>query len=147
MSPILLVEDTEDDVFFLKRAFKKAGIEIPIQVAANGKIALEILEKAAAGPTAGLPPLILLDLKLPEIGGLAVLKWVRSQPQLAMVPVIVLTSSREIKDIQEAYALGANSYKVKPSSADELVSFAVALKGYWLEHDVASSSPRRATIP
>lgn len=138
--PILIVEDTPDDVFFLQRAFKKAEIGAPIKVAEDGKRAIELLEQLIGGaetPDNLMPCLILLDLKLPHFHGLEVLAWIRKRTEFAALPVIVLTSSREERDIKEAYSRGANSFKVKPSDAAELAAFALAVKLYWLEHDEA----------
>lgn len=142
MKPILLVEDTPDDVLFMQRAFRKAGILHPMQTVADGREALDYLQgKGAFQDRAQFPPpcLILLDLKLPRVSGLDVLRHIRCEQKLT-VPVIVLTSSREDCDVQQAYALGANSYKVKPSDAGELSSFVAALKQFWLSHDQSCAS-------
>jgi CheY-like chemotaxis protein len=132
---ILLVEDEENDVFFLKYAFKEVGILNPLKVAQDGKIAMDYL--SANGEYADrerfpLPGLILLDLKLPRVMGLEVLKWIREQPELKTLIVIVLTSSRLEPDIEKAYQLGANAYLVKPSSPPELRALATGLKEFWL---------------
>jgi CheY-like chemotaxis protein len=139
---ILLVEDNEDDVLFLRRAFKQAGIPNPLQVVPDGRQAIDYL--AGVAPYASradypLPCLVLLDLKLPRVMGLEVLQWVRQQPELEPLPIIVLTSSPEDKDIQRANRLGANSYLVKPSSADKLLELIKALGAYWLQHNTPPS--------
>src|ERR1041385_8668730 len=100
---ILLVEDSSDDVFFMKRAFRLAGIQCPLQAAEDGQQALDYL--SGAGPYADRqtyprPTLMLLDLRLPFVPGFDVLKWTREQRDLACLPVIVLTSSREESDMQ-----------------------------------------------
>jgi len=133
--PILLVEDMSDDVLLLQRAFHRAALDWPIHVVQDGEAAIAYL--AGSGPYADrtrypLPALLLLDLKLPRRSGFEVLAWVRRQPGLHRLPVVVLTSSREPADITRAYDLGANSYLVKPAGADELVDLARTLSHYWL---------------
>jgi CheY-like chemotaxis protein len=134
---ILQVEDSEEDVFFLQFAFKEAGVDALIQVARDGQEAIEYL--SGNGPFADrtkfvLPSLVLLDLKLPRKSGWEVLEWMRRQPVLKKMPVIVLSGSAQPVDIDRAYLLGANSYLVK-SSMDELTEMAKALKHYWLQHN------------
>lgn len=132
---ILLVEDSPDDVFLLQRAFKQAGYTQPIQVAADGQQALDYLDgkKGFADRTKHpLPALVLLDLKLPQIPGLEVLAWIRSQPALATTPVIVLTSSRQESDIETAQRRGANAFVVKPASSDQRLEFVKHLVGFWI---------------
>src|SRR4051812_33558569 len=100
---ILLVEDSEDDVLFMQRALLSAGFKQPLQVAPDGRIALEYLGGAkqfADRKTYPIPSLVLLDLKLPHVLGLDVLKWIRSQPDLQTLPVVVLTSSGERSDLE-----------------------------------------------
>ncbi len=126
---ILLVEDDSNDVLLVKRAFKKAGIENPLKVREDGDSAQEYLEEEK-------PLLILLDLKLPRRSGLEILGWIREQPRLKRIPVIVLTSSMESKDIYKAYELGANSYLVKPFSFNDLKETMEKIKAYWLELNV-----------
>jgi CheY-like chemotaxis protein len=120
---ILQVEDSEDDVFMMKRVLKKAGVENPVRVAWNGQDAVDYLmaaldpERCARHP---LPFLILLDLKLPYRDGFEVLEWIRTQPRLADVMVVMLTGSGEARDRQRALALGARSYLVKPATVDDM---------------------------
>jgi CheY-like chemotaxis protein len=133
---ILLVEDDENDVFFFKRAAKLAGMMNPLHVAEDGRQAIDYLTGAGAYADRTrfpLPSLVLLDLKLPHIMGLDVLKWIRAQPALQTVIVIVFTSSRMAPDIDTAYRLGANSYMVKPSSPGKLQEMLVVIKQYWLD--------------
>jgi len=136
MRPILLVEDNDDDVFFVKRAFQKVGIVHPLEVAPDGKAAIEFLEKftgdmALAGSP--LPAVVLLDLQLPHVRGLDVLKWIRQQKTLRALIVVVHTSSHLDVDISQAYELGANSYLVKTPVAAELSRMIQLIKEYWLE--------------
>lgn len=140
MKSILLIEDSQEDVFFMQRALKKTGVTNPLQVVDDGQKAMEYLEGSgiyADRSVYPLPSLILLDLKIPFVKGLDVLKWIRSRAELAGIIVIVFTSSALDKDIADAYSLGANSYSIKPPSSDKLINFAKALQEYWLLHDRA----------
>jgi DNA-binding response OmpR family regulator len=131
---ILLVEDEEDDVFFLRRAMEKAGMVDSIQVACNGQEAIEYFQgvgKFTNREEFPLPYLVLLDLKLPRVMGLDVLKWIRQQSEMAVI-VIVLSSSKEEADITAAYHLGANAYLVKSSDAKHFVDMAKSIKEFWL---------------
>jgi len=136
---ILLVEDSPDDVFFLQRAFKRAEVKNALQVVKDGQQALGYL--AGVGEYADrekfpLPCLVLLDLKLPYVPGLDVLKWIRSRTELQTLPVIIFTSSSERSDVDRAYRLGANSYLVKPSDAEQLVGLAKSFGDYWLKFNL-----------
>jgi CheY-like chemotaxis protein len=140
--PLLLVEDNEDDAFLMTRSLKAAGIQQPIQLAADGQRAIDYL--AGQGPYGDraefpLPSLVLLDLKLPFKSGHEVLAWMRSRRELAEIVVVVLTSSNQPSDLEEAYRLGANSYVVKPPAAQQLVEFAAALKNYWFVFNCTSA--------
>jgi CheY-like chemotaxis protein len=132
---LLLVEDNEDDVFLMVRALKSAQVDLPLQVVPDGQQALDYLagqrnfKDRAVFP---LPSVIFLDIKMPQVSGLEVLRWLRSQPELRRIVVIVLTSSNQPADVRLAYELGANSYVVKPASFQQLSDFAKAFKLYWL---------------
>lgn len=118
---ILLVEDSEDDLFFFRRLCKKAGIACPLAVATDGQQAVQYLSAALAGRDgAVLPGLIFLDLKLPLRSGFEVLEWIRSQPALARTVVVILSSSAESRDLERAYRLGAQGYLVKYPDATVL---------------------------
>jgi CheY-like chemotaxis protein len=120
---ILLVEDNEDDVFLMQRALKKAGIANPLQVARDGLAAIRYLSgegSFAKRDLYPLPKVIFLDLKLPHLDGFEVLKWIRQQPVLDPVAVVVLSSSGEPRDRQQATELGVRSYLVKPPAVDKL---------------------------
>ncbi len=135
---LLLVEDNEDDVFLMKRALKSARIVNPLLVVEDGQEALDYL--GGAGKFADrdqypLPAVVFLDLKLPFISGHEVLAWIRRQKQLESMVVIVLTSSNEASDLSRCYALGANSYLVKPPTPEQLDDLAKAFKWYWLEYN------------
>jgi len=120
----------------MKHAFKEIGIPNPLQVAKDGREAMNYLNgegKYADREQFPLPCLMLLDLKLPEEMGFEVLKWLRGQPELKTLIVIILTSSRLEFDIDMAYQLGANAYLVKPSSPRELREIAIGIKQFWLD--------------
>ncbi len=132
---ILLVEDNPNDVQLALHAFKKHNLANNIQVARDGAEALDFI--FCMGPHAGRrlengPRIILLDLKLPLVDGLEVLRRVKSDPRTQMIPVIVMTSSREDKDIVESYRLGVNSYIVKPVDFDQFIEATRQLGMYWL---------------
>lgn len=141
---ILLVEDSDDDVQLTMRAFRKAMIKNPLDVVRDGAAALEYLEArtASAGGSANdLPCLILLDLQLPKLSGLDVLRAIRSNPATALVPVVILTSSREEQDLVDGYRLRANSYIRKPVDLGQFQEAVAQLGLYWL---VVNEPPPRA---
>ena len=136
---LALAEDNADDVFFLKRALKTAEIGNPLEILPDGRHALEYLGGAGryADRRAHPPPrLLLLDLKLPLVGGFQVLEWVRARPETRCLPVIILTSSGQYKDVRRAYELGANSYLIKPSGADRMAGQMKAFRQFWLEQNI-----------
>ncbi|MBN2236239.1 MAG: response regulator [Bacteroidales bacterium] len=128
-NPILLVEDNPVDVDLTLRAFKKRNLTNPILIARDGAIALEFIEKWEAGEEA--PVVILLDLKLPKVDGLEVLEALKRHPKYKTIPVVVLTTSSDNKDIEKAYHLGANSYIIKPVNFDKFVEVASQIELYW----------------
>jgi CheY-like chemotaxis protein len=132
---ILLAEDDPNDVLLIQRAFQRNHVANPVQVVRDGEEALAYLSGQA--PFADrerhpLPVLMLMDLKMPRKSGLEVLEWVRQQPGLKRLPIIVLTSSNQSPDINRAYELGANSYLVKPAGFDSLLDLVKNLDMYWL---------------
>jgi CheY-like chemotaxis protein len=123
MKTILVVEDTEDDVFFLKRALKSALIPNPVQVVEDGRKALDYLAGNGAYADRAVYPmpfLVLLDLKLPYVMGLDVLKWIRERREFDPMIVAVLTSSQQDSDLTETTRLGGNFYFVKPPTPEKL---------------------------
>ncbi|HEY6200723.1 MAG TPA: response regulator [Candidatus Binatia bacterium] len=133
---ILIVEDRPADVLLIRRAFMKAQIANPLQVVRDGETAVAYL--AGSGAYADrqahpLPALLLLDLKLPRKSGLEVLMWLRAQPEIRRLPVVVLTSSKETTDVNRAYELGANSYLLKPVTFESLLDMIKTLRLYWIE--------------
>ena len=127
---ILLVEDNPDDVELTLHAFEKQNLVNGIHVARDGAEALDFLFGPATG--GGRPKLILLDLKLPKVDGLEVLRQIKNDPRTKTVPVIVLTSSREERDIVESYNLGVNSYIVKPVDFQQFTAAIEQIGLYWL---------------
>jgi CheY-like chemotaxis protein len=135
--PILVVEDNEDHVFLLRHAFQTAGITDPVQVASTGEEAIDYL--AGTGKYSDwkqflLPSFVLLDLKLPGIGGFDVLKWIRAEPGLKYLRVAMLTSSDLDQEIRQAYELGANSFLTKPVDLNKLVEMMKVLHTHWVLH-------------
>jgi CheY-like chemotaxis protein len=132
---ILLVEDNPDDVELTLRALKKSNILNEVVVARDGVEALDYL--FATGLYAGrdstvMPEIVLLDLKLPKVDGLEVLRQIRTDDRTKLLPVVILTSSKEERDIVESYELGANSYIRKPVDFDQFVESVRQLGLYWL---------------
>lgn len=131
--PILLVEDNPNDEMFALRAFGKHQIQNQVVVARDGQEALDWLLDA----THELPAFVLLDLKLPKIGGLEVLQRLRRDARTRLVPVIILTSSTHGADLRESYGLGANSYVCKSLDIDRFTLEIGALAHYWLNVNTA----------
>ncbi len=129
VSPILLVEDRATDLDLTKRAFKKQRLLNPIQVARDGEEALGYIDRWEEGEP--LPVFILLDLRLPKVSGLEVLRRLKRHSKFAHIPVIILTTSAEDQDIQEAYRLGCNSYIVKPVEFNKFMEVASKIEVYW----------------
>ena len=132
--PVLLVEDSSDDELLILRSLKTANLENEIVVARDGAEALDYLfaSGAYADRAPELPVVVLLDLKLPKIDGLEVLRRMRANERTKLLPVIVLTSSDEDKDLIDSYRLGANSYVQKPVQFGEFSSAVQNLGLYWL---------------
>ena len=132
---ILLVEDNPSDVFIMKRSFRKAKIDVAIHIASDGEQAIAYLSgagKYADREKFPLPAAILLDLKLPRRSGFEVLEWVKNQPPLNRIPVVVLTSSRQSCDINRAYDEGANSYLTKTIDLNETEELGRLIHQYWI---------------
>ncbi len=132
---ILLVEDNPDDEALTLRALRKNKIANEVVVARDGAEAIDYLLGSTADPGRSpnaLPQVVLLDLKLPKLDGLEVLSRVRSNPRTAMLPIVILTSSKEERDLAEAYTRGANSYVRKPVNFQQFVEAVSQLGLYWL---------------
>jgi CheY-like chemotaxis protein len=133
---ILIVEDREDDILLMQRAFKQAALKNPTQYVRTGEDAIAYLtgEGQFSNRTEfPLPVLILLDLKLPGKDGFDVLSWIRQQDGFRDLPVVVLTSSTHIRDVNRAYRLGANSFFVKDLDFQETLILSGLLRDYWLK--------------
>jgi CheY-like chemotaxis protein len=140
-SVILVVEDDSDDLELLRHTFEEVGITNFIEVATDGQEALDYLfsRGSHAGREAIPPQFVLLDLKLPKIGGLEVLRTIKADPCTKSIPVVILASSREERDLTEGYRLGANSYIQKPMDFAQFQKSVRAIGHYWLV--VNNSSP------
>lgn len=125
---ILLVEDNQGDEVLTLRALKKNNVANEVVVARDGAQALELLH----GPDARPPSIVLLDLKLPKVDGLEVLKAIRADARTSLIPVVILTSSKEEQDLLAGYTLGANSYIRKPVDFNQFVEAVKHLGLYWL---------------
>jgi CheY-like chemotaxis protein len=127
---ILLAEDNEDDVVLMKRALSRAGLSNPVHVVSDGHEAVEYLKGAIEAKSSGcqIPLLICLDINMPVLSGFEVLGWIREQPNLKDVPVVIVSQSDNRPDINRASHLGANSYLVKPANFDGLVNMMATMK-------------------
>jgi len=142
---ILIAEDREDDVLLIKRSLQRAHVLNPLQIVRNGEETIAYLQgegKFANRDEYPLPSLLLLDLKMPRTDGFETLRWIRQQPALKALRVIVLTSSEDIRDVNHAYQLGANSFLVKPMDFENFVEISKFLHNYWLRTDQAPAISR-----
>jgi CheY-like chemotaxis protein len=135
---ILLVEDREDDILLVRKAFERTSTNNPLQAVRDGEEAISYLAgegKFSNRAEYPLPWLVLLDLKMPRVDGFEVLKWIRKQPGFSSLIVVVLTSSEQIRDVNRAYQLGANSFMVKPLDFQNIVEMSRVIQQYWLQHN------------
>ena len=133
--PVLLVEDDANDTILIQRSLRQAGLSNRLVVLSDGQQAVNYL--TGHGPYRDrmqypLPVLILLDLGLPKVSGFEFLEWLRNEPELNGLPVVVLTGSAFSPDIKKAYALGANSFLVKPNDSAEMATMLKSTTEYWL---------------
>lgn len=136
-STILIVDDDENDIFFVKRAFTEIDVHCRFHVLKNGQEVIDYLigDGAFANREAyPMPMMILMDLKMPIMDGFEVLAWLRSKPGIKVIPTIVFSSSDVPSDITRAYELGANSFMTKSVTYDGLLLKLQTLSRYWLEH-------------
>ena len=145
LRPILLVEDSVDDAYLMERAFEEAGVTNPVPVATDGEEAISFLSKPEMSDETKRPSLVLLDLRMPYRSGVDVLRFVRSKPELATLPVVVLTSSNEPSDIAKALELGANAYVVKPPVFADLMKSVEAIRDFWLRQHKSCGHIGRAS--
>jgi CheY-like chemotaxis protein len=132
--PILIAEDNSDDAMLLKIALQKSGSNPPIHIVENGLKAIEYLCGDAPYNdrlTYPFPSVVYTDLKMPLKDGFEVLQWIKAHPECSIIPVVIMTSSEQDRDIRRAYELGANSYIVKPSSLDQLTKIVKTALEYW----------------
>ncbi len=132
---ILLVEDREEDIDFTLRALTTDHLASKIEVVKDGEKALQFMfatGEYSDRDVSDLPKLIILDLKLPKVDGLEVLRKIRLDKRTKLVPVVILTSSNEERDISESYELGANGYIVKPVKFDDFVKAVADIGNYWM---------------
>lgn len=127
--PILLVEDNPVDLDLTLRAFKSRKLTNPIEIARDGEEAIAYIEKWKNGDP--VPVVILLDLNLPKVNGLEVLETIKKHPDFRTIPVVVLTTSSESRDVNASYQLGANSYIVKPVDFEKFMEVAKQIELYW----------------
>jgi len=135
MRTILLVDDSENDLILMNLAFKKAEFDCPLQMVCDGEEAIAYLEgdgNYVDRDKYPLPDLVLLDLNMPKKNGFEVLTWVRAQPALKRIPIMILTASIRTEDVELAYDLGANSFLVKPAAIEDLIEMLRCLKD-WLQ--------------
>jgi len=130
--PILMAEDNENDILITRRAWKKGNIRNQLHVVNDGEEVLDFLYKRNGYENAPTPLLILLDLKMPKMGGFEVIQHIKEDKDLKSIPIIVLTSSDRTVDIGRAYKAGANSYIVKPVNFDKFIKSILEVKNYWL---------------
>jgi len=137
---ILVAEDSSIDCLLLQRAFERVGLSVELNFVSDGQAAIDFLSHEGDYkelPDNPVPDVLLLDLKMPRLDGFDVLDWLRDQPVLSRVPVVVLTSSDDPGDIDRAYDLGANSYLLKPSRSEKLDDLVRQIQTYWAEWNVS----------
>jgi two-component system response regulator len=142
MVRVLLIEDNQDDIDLMLHSFKRHHFTNKIAVVMDGEEALRSLEQSKKEED--IPGLILLDLKLPKVDGIELLERIKDDPMLRSIPVVVLTSSEEEKDVEDCYRLGVNSYIVKPVDFEKFVSTIHTLGFYWL---LLNKPPRLGSKP
>jgi len=139
---ILLIDDSQDDIDLTVRAFKRHAPLTEVLIAPDGASALGWIDRWHAG--APWPMVILLDIRMPGVGGLPVLQTLKSDRVLRAIPVVILSTSRAARDVEAAYASGANSYLVKPVNYDEFLDLARVIAAYWLNANEAPCETRTA---
>jgi CheY-like chemotaxis protein len=134
--PVLLVEDNELDVEITRRVIARSGVRVRLSVARDGQEALDVMTGAAQSqsthrPTAAAPKLVLLDLRLPMVDGIDVLRTMKSDPRLCMIPVVVLTGAISERPMRQCLEGGASMYLVKPITAEEAIGVVETIEKYW----------------
>lgn len=131
---ILIIEDDENDVLILKHALTRAGINNPVQVVNDGQQAIDYLRgegEYCDRIRFPFPKVIFTDLKMPRMGGFDVLHWLRTHPECSVIPVIILSASKQDQDIKRAYEMGANAYLVKPAKIEDLQEMVKTAFNFW----------------
>lgn len=131
---ILVVEDDENDILLLKRAFARAGVNNPVIIVNSGLEAISYLEgkgRFSDRQLYPIPKVLFIDLHMPRFGGFDILQWLQKRPELSRISVLVMSSSTLVQDVEKAYALGAKSYFIKPTSFDELQQIIQNACIYW----------------
>ena len=149
-STILIVDDDHNDLFFIERAFRAIGVKDPIHTLGDGLEAIAYMKgegKFADRAAYAYPTFVTTDLKMPGADGFAVLQHLKNNPEWAIIPTVVLTSSRDVDDIKRAYLLGASSYHVKPGSPDELRHLLKVLHDYWMTCEVPAVDSTGRQLP
>ena len=145
---ILVAEDNEDDAFILTHALKLAGLPAPIFICCDGQEVIDYLKGDGAFADRAkhpLPGLLILDIKMPHLSGLEVLRWVRAHPGCAVIPTIILTSSAHPKDVAEAFANCVNAYFLKPRTPEEMRDLLKLIHNFW-KASVLPPAPGRKLI-
>lgn len=133
---VLVAEDEETDYYLLDRALRQANLGIQIHWVRDGVDAIRYLKgegEYADRDRFPIPDMVMLDLKMPGTTGMEVLEWIRDNPRFRVIPTLVMTSSQQEKDVQQAYHLGANTYFVKPSRFDALTELCRQISSYWAQ--------------
>lgn len=138
---VLLVEDNPGDVRLTREAVDDLATETAIHVATDGDEALETLSERRASDERSMPDLVFLDLNLPRMGGLEFLEAIEDDPELAPIPVLVLTSSAAAEDVLESYELAANAYLTKPTDLDEYAEMVEAIADFWFQRAALPALP------
>ena len=139
INPILVVEDSPEDYEVLTRAFKKAEILLPLVHCKDGADAMDYLKGQGVyqgHANCARPSFVLMDLNMPGVDGCSVIQKIKQDPTLNTIPLIVFTTSRSEKDVEETYRAGANSFMPKPVDMDGYVKVAQILKSYWFEYAI-----------
>ena len=130
--PILMAEDSPDDILITRRAWKKGNIRNPLHVVKDGEEAIDFIYKKGRHTKAPKPSLMLLDLKMPKMDGFEVLSQLKSDNKYKKMPILVLTSSDRDQDVDRAYELGCNSYICKPVNFENFIKVVIEIQQYWL---------------
>ena len=131
---ILIAEDSQDDAFFLERAFRKIGLKNPVQILTDGAEVLDYLKaqgKYENRTEFPFPSVMFIDIKMPRVSGFEVLQWLKDHQECKVIPTIVFSSSEQPEDIERAYQLGANAYFVKPNSTEQLADLLRSAYDFW----------------